>query len=149
MIRLEEDLKAVNKKIKFSDLEKEHIINNLSNLFDLAIKKNNELKSTPIIRLVFSDKNKEDEIPISCLEVYTYFLTTVYPIGNIVKVKYDSNKNQVIVFYNVTEYNNQIETYKNIAYSENRVGERIDIWKYKDRLFFRNKNFKRIYGKSR
>lgn len=118
MIRLEEDLKAVNKKIKFSDLEKEHIINNLSNLFDLAIKKNNELKSTPIIRLVFSDKNKEDEIPISCLEVYTYFLTTVYPIGNIVKVKYDSNKNQVIIFYNVTEYNNQIETYKNIAYSE-------------------------------
>ena len=118
MIRLEEDLKTVNKKIKFSDLEKEYIINNLSNLLDLAIKKNNELKSTPIIRLVFSDKNKKDEIPISCLEVYTYFLTTVYPIGNIVKVKYYSNKNQVIVFYNVTEYNNQIETYKNIAYSE-------------------------------
>lgn len=59
MIRLEEDLKTVNKKIKFSDLEKEYIINNLSNLLDLAIKKNNELKSTPIIRLVFSDKNKK------------------------------------------------------------------------------------------
>ena len=27
MIRLEEDLKTVNKKIKFSDLEKEYIIN--------------------------------------------------------------------------------------------------------------------------
>ena len=36
MIRLEEDLKTVNKKIKFSDLEKEYIINNLSNLLDLA-----------------------------------------------------------------------------------------------------------------
>lgn len=36
MIRLEEDLKTVNKKIKFSDLEKEHIINNLSNLFDFS-----------------------------------------------------------------------------------------------------------------
>jgi len=46
--------KTVNKKIKFNDLEKEHIIDNLSNLFDLAIKKNNELKSTKNIDIVSS-----------------------------------------------------------------------------------------------
>ena len=118
MIRLEEDIIKIQKKFNLLDekIKKDYIVENFNKLFDLALEKNIALKSGfPTLKLIFTETPKNNEIPIECLEVYSYLLTTYYNFGNIQKLSYDKDKKSFKLYYLVTEYNNQINTYKSMA----------------------------------
>ena len=118
MFRLEEDIIKIQKKFNLLDekINKDYIIKNFNKVFDLALEKN-ELRKTafPTLKLIFAENPKNNEIPIECLEVYSYLLTNYYDFGKIHRISYDSEKKHFKLYYLVTEYNNQINILKEMA----------------------------------